>query len=122
TRIQVEHPVTEMVTGWDLVQQQILLAAAGPLADFRKIEQQDISSQGVAIECRLYAENPIKRFFPSPGPLNVLTLPVAAQHLRIYTGVRQGDVITHFYDPMIAKLIVWGPDRSHALEAMRVAL
>jgi 3-methylcrotonyl-CoA carboxylase alpha subunit len=123
TRIQVEHPVTEMVTGWDLVQQQIKLAAAGPtLAGFEKIAQQDIASRGAAIECRLYAENPAKNFFPSPGPLNVFALPPAAPHLRVDTGVRQGDVITPFYDPMIAKMIVWGEDRDAALAAMLAAL
>ncbi len=123
TRIQVEHPVTEMVTGWDLVQRQILLAAAGPsLQGFEKIEQKDIAFKGAAIECRLYAENPAKQFFPSPGPLNVFALPASRQHLRIDTGVRQGDVITPFYDPMIAKMIVWGPDRAQALTAMKAAL
>jgi 3-methylcrotonyl-CoA carboxylase alpha subunit len=112
-----------MVTGWDLVQQQIKLAAAGPtLAGFEKIAQQDIASRGAAIECRLYAENPAKNFFPSPGPLNVFALPPAASHLRVDTGVRQGDVITPFYDPMIAKMIVWGEDRDAALAAMLAAL
>ncbi len=123
TRIQVEHPVTEMVTGWDLVQRQILLAAAGPsLQGFEKIAQKDITFKGAAIECRLYAENPAKQFFPSPGPLNVFALPAASRQLRIDTGVRQGDVITPFYDPMIAKMIVWGLDRTQALAAMKAAL
>ena len=123
TRIQVEHPVTEMVTGWDLVQQQIKLAAAGPsLAGFEKIAQENIATRGAAIECRLYAENPAKNFFPSPGPLDVFALPPTAPHVRVDTGVRQGDVTTPFYDPMIAKMIVWGENRDAALAAMLAAL
>lgn len=74
------------------------------------------------MECRIYAENPAKNFMPSPGPLNTFRLPLDRPHVRIDTGVREGDRITPYYDPMIAKLIVWGEDRSAALERMRTAL
>ena len=118
TRIQVEHPVTEMVTGLDLVQAQIQLAA-GHCA---RVAQADIQTRGAAIECRIYAENPAKGFLPSPGPLQVFQLPLNMAHVRVDTGVREGDRITPYYDPMIAKLIVWGEDRSAALDRMRAAL
>ncbi|MCX2860382.1 acetyl-CoA carboxylase biotin carboxylase subunit [Paucibacter sp. PLA-PC-4] len=118
TRIQVEHPVTEMVTGWDLVQAQIRLAAG----TFLPLTQAQIAQCGAAIECRLYAENPAKNFFPSPGPLTVFRLPLEMAHVRVDTGVREGDQITPFYDPMIAKLIVWGKDREAALARLREAL
>ncbi len=118
TRIQVEHPVTEMVTGWDLVQAQIRLAAG----TFSPLTQAQIAQCGAAIECRLYAENPAKNFFPSPGPLEVFRLPLQMAHVRVDTGVREGDQITPFYDPMIAKLIVWGKDREAALARLREAL
>ena len=118
TRIQVEHPVTEMITGWDLVQQQLLLAAGRA----NKARQQDIERRGAAIECRLYAENPAKNFMPSPGKLETFALPQDMADLRIDTGVREGDSITPYYDPMIAKIIAWGADRGAALERMREAL
>ena len=118
TRIQVEHPVTEMVTGLDLVQAQIQLAAG----NYQRVEQSDIKTHGTAIECRIYAENPAKNFMPSPGPLQTFRLPLDMAHVRIDTGVREGDRITPYYDPMIAKLIVWGDDRAAALERMRTAL
>ena len=118
TRIQVEHPVTEMITGWDLVQQQLLLAAQR--AD--KIAQSEIKRRGAAIECRIYAENPAKNFMPSPGKLEVFGLPEAMPDVRIDTGVRQGDAITPYYDPMIAKMIAWGADRHAALDRMLEAL
>jgi len=118
TRIQVEHAVTEMITGIDLVQWQIRLAAgtATPFA------QQDIRRDGAAIECRLYAENPAKQFLPSPGRLTTLRLPAPSARLRIDTGVREGDAVTPYYDPMIAKLIAHGPDRASALRTMDAAL
>ena len=118
TRIQVEHGVTERVTGVDLVQRQILLAAgtAPPLA------QQEIQRRGAAIECRLYAENPAKQFLPSPGKLTRLRLPAPSANLRIDTGVREGDTVTPYYDPMIAKLIAHGADRAAALRVMDEAL
>lgn len=118
TRIQVEHPVTEMVTGADLVAMQIELAR-GKLAT---INQEDVEFRGHAIECRLYAENPARMFLPSPGPLERLRFP-AMEHLRIDSGYREGDQITPYYDPMIAKVIVSGSDREEAcdraIEALR---
>jgi 3-methylcrotonyl-CoA carboxylase alpha subunit len=118
TRIQVEHPVTEMITGWDLVQQQIQLAAGRAT----KTTQQRITRRGAAIECRLYAENPLKNFLPSPGKLETFALPHGMADVRIDTGVREGDTITPYYDPMIAKMIAWGDDRGAALDRMRAAL
>jgi len=118
TRIQVEHPVTEMITGWDLVQQQILLAAGRA----KNVPQRDVARRGAAIECRIYAENPAKNFMPSPGKLEVFALPQDMADVRIDTGVREGDSITPYYDPMIAKMIVWGTDRDAALARMLEAL
>ncbi len=119
TRIQVEHPVTEMIAGHDLVALQLKLALGESLD---ALTQDTIKARGHAIECRLYAENPDKMFLPSPGKLNVLELPVPSAHIRIDTGVRQGDAITAYYDPMIAKLICWGETRSDALKTLRAAL
>lgn len=118
TRIQVEHSATEMVTGLDLVRWQIE-AASGDLA---VPGQDDVACLGHAVECRIYAERPEKNFFPSPGPLETLQFPETSDDLRIDTGVREGDVITPFYDPMIAKMIASGPDRDAALARMRTAL
>ncbi len=118
TRIQVEHPVTEMVTGWDLVQAQIRLAAG----NYQRVDQADIQTRGSAIECRIYAENPARNFMPSPGPLQTFSLPHEMENVRIDTGVREGDRITPYYDPMIAKLIAWGEDRDAALQRLRAAL
>jgi 3-methylcrotonyl-CoA carboxylase alpha subunit len=116
TRLQVEHPVTEMVTGLDLVKLQLEVAAGGKLP----FKQSDLHLNGHAIEARIYAENPAKGFLPSTGTLRHLRLP--ADTARVDTGVRQGDSITPHYDPMIAKLIVWGEDRTAALGRMRAAL
>jgi 3-methylcrotonyl-CoA carboxylase alpha subunit len=116
TRLQVEHPVTEMVTGLDLVKLQLAVAAGGKLP----FKQSDLQLNGHAIEARIYAENPAKGFLPSTGTLRHLRLP--ADTARVDTGVRQGDTITPHYDPMIAKLIVWGDDRQIALGRMRTAL
>ncbi|MDB5999160.1 MAG: acetyl-CoA carboxylase biotin carboxylase subunit [Rhizobacter sp.] len=118
TRIQVEHAVTEAVTGWDLVQQQILLA--GGMAE--PVAQADIRSAGTAIECRVYAENPAKQFLPSPGRLDRFRLPAESPGLRVDCGVRENDVVTPYYDPMIAKLIAHGPTRHDALQTMQRAL
>jgi 3-methylcrotonyl-CoA carboxylase alpha subunit len=118
TRIQVEHGVTEAITGWDLVQAQILLAAGR----LKRLEQSAIRRRGAAVECRLYAENPAKNFMPSPGKLAKFVLPEAVEGLRIDTGVRAGDAISPFYDPMIAKFIAWGNDRTQALSVMSAAL
>ena len=119
TRIQVEHPVTEMNTGLDLVAMQIQLAAGHELP---VRTQADIRRSGHALECRLYAERPAKGFLPSPGVLSMLRFPEFLPDVRIDTGVREGDRITHFYDPMIAKIIVHGRDRQSAIERMLSAL
>src|SRR5579871_2180833 len=116
TRIQVEHPVTEMVTGLDLVELQIRLADGQrlPVAG-----QSDIRPSGHAIECRIYAERPAKNFLPAPGLLTRFDVPQPDEHVRIDTGVRAGDRITHYYDPMIAKVIVRDEDRRAAIDRMR---
>jgi 3-methylcrotonyl-CoA carboxylase alpha subunit len=122
TRLQVEHPVTELITGTDLVEWQLRVAAGEPLP----LQQQDVHIDGHAIEARIYAENPEKGFLPSTGTLLHLRLPDAVNfaqgHVRIDAAVRQGDAITPHYDPMIAKLIVHGDDRSQALARMQQAL
>ncbi len=128
TRLQVEHPVTEMITGLDLVRLQLAVAAGEPLP-FR---QKDLAFRGHAIEARIYAENPAKGFLPSTGTLRHLRMPAAAEFgtggdaapapVRVDSGVREGDAITPYYDPMIAKLVTWGEDRATALGRMREAL
>ena len=112
TRIQVEHPVTEMVTGEDLVNLQIRLAWGERL---EKLTQDRIQPSGHAIECRLYAENPQKMFLPSPGTISQLTFPTPLEGVRIDCGAREGDEITIHYDPMIAKVICHGRDRGKAI-------
>jgi acetyl-CoA carboxylase biotin carboxylase subunit len=119
TRIQVEHPVTEMNTGVDLVGLQLQFAGGLPLSISR---QDDVRAAGHAIECRIYAERPSKMFLPSPGPLTVFSLPPEAHGLRIDTGVREGDKITPHYDPMVAKVITHAPTRNDAIERMLAAL
>jgi acetyl/propionyl-CoA carboxylase alpha subunit len=119
TRIQVEHPVTEMTTGLDLVALQIRLARGDDLA---ALTQDSIKASGHAIECRIYAENPAKNFLPSPGPLAVFKTPNGLPGIRIDTGFRQGDKITFHYDPMITKAIAHGRDREEAVERMAAAL
>ncbi|MBT6094274.1 MAG: acetyl-CoA carboxylase biotin carboxylase subunit [Rhodospirillaceae bacterium] len=118
TRIQVEHAVTEMITGIDLVAWQIALAAG----TFEPPAQSDIGTDGNAIECRIYAERPEKNFLPSPGQITRVKLPQISDTLRIDTGIREGDKITPYYDPMISKLITMGVDRQAAIEAMSAAL
>ena len=119
TRIQVEHPVTEMITGTDLVAMQIDFARAR----LSGMDQDALRAEGHAVECRLYAENPAKMFMPSPGPLTVFELPEASPGLRIDAAYRQGEEVTPYYDPMLAKIIVHGPDRAiacvRAAEALR---
>ncbi|TAL27064.1 MAG: acetyl/propionyl/methylcrotonyl-CoA carboxylase subunit alpha [Aquabacterium sp.] len=110
TRLQVEHPVTEMITGLDLVEWQLRVAAGEPLP----LRQDQIPLQGHAIEARVYAEDPQRGFLPSTGRLLHLRAGAAAEHVRLDSGVDEGDTITPHYDPMIAKLIVWGPDREAA--------
>ncbi|PPK47095.1 biotin carboxylase C-terminal domain-containing protein [Trinickia symbiotica] len=100
------------------MQAQILLAAG----HLKRLEQRAIRRRGAAVECRLYAENPAKNFLPSPGKLERFVLPETVKGLRIDTGVRAGDSISPFYDPMIAKLISFGTDRTQALDVMTVAL
>jgi 3-methylcrotonyl-CoA carboxylase alpha subunit len=119
TRIQVEHPVTEMTTGLDLVGLQIRLARGEELSF---LTQDSIRQAGHSIECRLYAENPAKNFMPSPGPLKRFALPSAGEGLRIDTGVREGDLISFHYDPMIAKIVSQGQDRDEAIARMLSAL
>ncbi|HLJ63427.1 MAG TPA: biotin carboxylase N-terminal domain-containing protein [Stellaceae bacterium] len=118
TRIQVEHPVTEMITGIDLVEAQLRLVRGEMVLD----RQTSIERQGHAIECRIYAENPSKNFLPSPGPLTLFQPPPLDATLRLDTGFRQGDRITFHYDPMIAKLIAHGADRAQAIARMAVGL
>ncbi|MEA3095264.1 MAG: 3-methylcrotonyl-CoA carboxylase alpha subunit, partial [Caballeronia sp.] len=123
TRLQVEHPVTEMVTGLDLVEWQLRVASGEPLP----LLQDQLKVNGHAIEARIYAENPSRGFLPSTGTLKHMRLPEAVEfqlngNVRIDSGVREGDTITPFYDPMIAKLIVHGRDRDDALLRMALAL
>lgn len=118
TRLQVEHPVTEMLTGLDLVEWQLRVAAGEPLP----LAQDEIVAQGHALEARIYAEDPDNGFLPAAGTLNFLHMPAQNAGLRIDTGVTQGDAITPYYDPMIAKLIVHRPTRAAALTAMHAAL
>ncbi len=119
TRIQVEHPVTEMTTGEDLIGLQLRLARGEEVS---KLRQDSIASHGHAIECRICAENPAKNFLPSPGPLKVFSPPSQGGGIRVDTGVRQGDQVTYFYDPMIAKLVTHGVERDVAIEKMLAAL
>jgi 3-methylcrotonyl-CoA carboxylase alpha subunit len=133
TRLQVEHPVTEMITGTDLVEWQLRVAFGEPLPK----KQHELAIHGHAIEARIYAENPEKGFLPSIGTLRYMDTPQAVHFglggvagatgtepaaVRIDSGVREGDAISPFYDPMIAKLIVWGADRRQALARLSLAL
>ena len=118
TRLQVEHPVTEMITGQDLVEWQLLVAAGSPLP----CGQKELTIGGHAIEARIYAEDPSKDFLPSIGRLAHLRPPVESANVRIDTGVGQGGEVSIYYDPMIAKLIVWDTDRAGALRRLRKAL
>ena len=118
TRLQVEHPVTELVTGQDLVEWQLRVAAGERLV----LLQHELGVTGHAIEVRVYAEDPRRDFLPSVGRLLHLRQPIASQHVRVDTGVREGDTISPYYDAMIAKLIVSGTDRATALRHLRTAL
>ena len=121
TRLQVEHPVTEMVLGLDLVELQ-LRVAAGEALPGSLIRNKSLPPNGHAIELRLYAEDPDQGFLPGSGKLERLRLPAPSTHVRIDSGVIEGDTVTIFYDPMIAKLIVWDANRDAALLRMREAL
>ena len=118
TRLQVEHPVTELTHGIDLVEWQLRIAGGEALP----LAQEQVVSHGHAIEVRLYAEDPEQNFLPGSGKLHTLRLPAPSRHVRIDGGVAQGDTVTIFYDPMIAKLIVWDEDRPSALQRLRAAL
>jgi 3-methylcrotonyl-CoA carboxylase alpha subunit len=118
TRLQVEHPVTELTHGIDLVEWQLRIADGEPLP----LTQEQVASAGHAIEVRLYAEDPEQNFLPGSGRLQALRLPAPSRHVRLDGGVVEGDTVTIFYDPMIAKLIVWDEDRPRALARLRQAL
>ena len=122
TRLQVEHPVTEAITGQDLVAWQLRVASGEPLP----LTQDQITFTGHAVEARICAENPAQQFLPATGQLQVLRTPAcsnfAVSHVRMDSGVREGDAITPHYDSMIAKLIVWGDDRANALARLDTAL
>ena len=116
TRLQVEHPITELCTGQDLVRHQILVADGQVL----ELTQEQIVPRGAAIECRVYAEDPV-RFLPSPGKIRILRLP-GGPGIRDDSGVYEGVTITPYYDPLISKLCVWAQDRPQAIARMRRAL
>jgi 3-methylcrotonyl-CoA carboxylase alpha subunit len=118
TRLQVEHPVTEMITGQDLVEWQLKVAAGEPLLG----DQDDLEIRGHAIEVRLYAEDPARGFLPAAGRIDHLSWPAEDDHLRIDGGVRQGDEVSPDYDPLLAKVIVWDHDRPAALRRLVQAL
>jgi len=117
TRLQVEHPVTELVTGFDLVREQISVAAGTQLS----FTQDDVRWNGHAIECRVYAEDPENNFLPSPGRISFLRTP-AGPGIRDDSGVVEGDEVSIYYDPMISKLAAWGRTRSEAIDRLRRAL
>ncbi len=118
TRLQVEHPVTEMITGQDLVEWQLKVAAGEPLP----LTQEQIKITGHALEARIYAEDPDNDFLPATGSLRYLRTPQENTHVRVDTGVIEGDEVSMFYDPMIAKLIVWDDSRERAIARMVQAL
>jgi acetyl/propionyl-CoA carboxylase alpha subunit len=117
TRLQVEHPVTEEVTGLDLVQAQLRVAAGEPLP----WTQEQVTQRGSSIECRIYAEDPAKGFMPSPGRLARLVLP-EGPGVRVECGVAEGVEVSVHYDPLLAKLITSGPTRDDAIDRMGAAL
>ncbi len=116
-RLQVEHPVTEMVTGIDLVKEQILIAGGLPL----RLRQGDVSFRGAALQARIYAENPLYNFMPSPGSISRLAEP-SGPGIRIDSGIAAGSAVPIEYDGLLAKLVAWGSMRSEAIERMKSAL
>jgi len=118
TRLQVEHPVTEMITGQDLVEWQMRVAAGEPLP----LEQKQLQIHGHAFEARIYAEDPDNDFLPATGSLVYLQPPPESRHVRVDTGVLQGDEVSVYYDPMIAKLVTWDENRERALGRLARAL
>ncbi len=118
TRIQVEHPVTEMVTGIDIAQEQIRVAAGFPIS----FAQEQVRQHGHAIECRVYAEDPGKGFAPSPGPMRLYAEPAPRPGLRVDSAFEAAGMVHSFYDPMISKMIAWGPDREQARQLARESL
>eukprot|EP01015_Nassula_variabilis_P021666 TRINITY_DN3889_c0_g1_i2.p1 TRINITY_DN3889_c0_g1~~TRINITY_DN3889_c0_g1_i2.p1 ORF type:complete len:201 (-),score=45.56 TRINITY_DN3889_c0_g1_i2:63-665(-) len=119
TRLQVEHPVTEMITKQDLVEWQLLVASGYKLP----LRQEDLKIYGHAVEARVYSENPYNNFLPCTGPISFLRDPQQQEgYVRLETGVREKDQISIYYDPMISKLITWGEDRSEAMLRMQNAL
>ena len=117
TRLQVEHPVTELVTGIDLVKEQLHIAAGEKLS----LRQEEVQWRGVALECRIYAEDPDNNFFPSPGKISLLRTP-SGPGVRDDSGIYEGWTVPVFYDPLLSKLVTWGKDRSEAIARMQRAL
>ncbi|MCI0423136.1 MAG: acetyl-CoA carboxylase biotin carboxylase subunit, partial [Acidobacteria bacterium] len=117
TRLQVEHPITEWVTGVDLVKEQFRIAAGEKLG----LRQQDVAWRGAALECRIYAEDPGNNFFPSPGQITLLRTP-SGPGVRDDTGIYEGWTVPVFYDPLLSKLVTFGRDRSEAISRMQRAL
>ncbi len=118
TRLQVEHPVTEMFTGTDLVEWQLMVAAGMPLPH----TQEEIAGRGHAFEARLYAEDPARDFMPATGRISRLALPLGLEGVRVETGIAEGDAVTSHYDPMLAKIVAWGGERELALARLARAL
>jgi 3-methylcrotonyl-CoA carboxylase alpha subunit len=118
TRLQVEHPVTEMITRQDLVEWQLQIAAGNPLP----LKQSEIPRVGHAFEARIYAENPRNNFLPDVGPLLHISTPATSETVRLEEGFKEGGAIEVYYDPLIAKLVVHGEDRTEALRILRKAL
>ena len=118
TRLQVEHPVTEMITGQDLVEWQLRVADGQALP----LSQSQVSVNGHAVETRLYAEQVAQDFMPATGDIAYLSFPAESDRLRVETGIRTGDQVSPYYDPMLAKLVVWGESRDQAIAGMRAAL
>jgi acetyl-CoA carboxylase biotin carboxylase subunit len=116
TRIQVEHPVTEMTTGVDLVQQQLKIAAGEQLG----LQQSQLGQRGHSLECRIYAEDPVN-FYPSPGQITTCSVP-RGSHIRLDSWIQAGSEISPYYDPLLAKLVVWGSDRAEAISRAQDAL